>query len=59
MSTFREQAERIVFEARNLTHESAVDLIALRLEQLHIEGERAGIEAARQSINAMSQPEAA
>lgn len=49
--TFREQAERIVFEARSMTFADAVELTELRIKAIFLDGEKSGIEAARQSIN--------
>lgn len=49
--TFKEQAERIVFEARTMAFADAVELIELRIKVIFTEGEKSGIEAARQSIN--------
>lgn len=57
--TFREQAERIVFEARNLSPEDATNLIEIRVKSIFLDGELAGIAAAQQSISRIGQSEAA
>lgn len=55
--TIREEAERIIFEARNLREADAVELIEARLKRLFIEGERSGIEEIRQKIVAKVEAE--
>jgi len=51
--TLREEAERIVYEARYLKQDDAIKLIEARLQHIQIKGEKAGIEAARQAIREM------
>lgn len=48
--TFREQARQIMQDAKLLTYDDALDLIASRLELIYVRGERSGIEQAHQSI---------
>lgn len=54
--TFRQQAEELVLEARCLRVDDAIALIEARLQLLYTKGEKAGIEAASQSIRQI-QPE--
>lgn len=53
--SLRDEAERIIFEARNLKESDAIDLIEARLRHLFIRGEKAGIEAAAQSIRGVGE----
>lgn len=48
--TFRQQAEQIVFSARNLREDDAVAAIECELRLLYIKGQRSGIEEARQRL---------
>jgi hypothetical protein len=48
----RQEAERIIFEARNLREADAIPLIEMRLKQLFVKGQKSGLEEARQRVAA-------
>jgi hypothetical protein len=53
--TTREQAEKILSATQYLRHADAVTYLEAELQGIFIKGEKAGLEAARQSISRIGQ----
>jgi hypothetical protein len=55
--TTQEEARKILMTVTKMRHEDALEYLTAVLKQIHVKGEKSGVEQARQSLNLLQPAE--